>query len=74
MGISSFKHSLKNICRHGIAYAAELAGSEQKYCIRGAYKHRTEYCYFDDSEFKDEYQKEVYERARDLAENGETLS
>lgn len=67
MGISSFKHSLKNLCHHCIAYAAELAGSEQKYCIRGAYKHRTEYCYFDDSEFKDEYQKEVYERVREIA-------
>jgi len=69
MGIASLKQRLIDISRHGIAYARELAGAQQKYCIRGAYTHRNKYCYFDDTEYKDEYQKEVYERAAEIAEH-----
>jgi hypothetical protein len=55
------------IIRHGMAYATELMGAKSKFCIRGAYEHRTEAIHFDDTWFTDEYQKEVYLRAADLA-------
>lgn len=39
----------------------------ERYCIKGSYVHREEYCYFDDTETKETWQKEVYERAEQLA-------
>jgi hypothetical protein len=54
---------------HGIAHIKELMGAESKFCIRGAYNHRTEAIHFDDTGFTDEYQKEVYLYVADLARN-----
>jgi SAM-dependent methyltransferase len=67
MGISALKRIAKDVALHGIANARELLGAPSRYGIRGAYKHRSEYCYFDDTALTDEYQKEVYVRAADLA-------
>jgi hypothetical protein len=39
-----------------------------RFCIRADYKHRESYAYFDDTPLKDEWQKEVYIRAKRLAE------
>jgi hypothetical protein len=66
--VSDIKRTAKDMARHGIAYAKELAGAESKFCIRGAYRHRTEISYFDDTKLKDEYQREVYLRAADIAQ------
>jgi SAM-dependent methyltransferase len=63
----TLKQVTRNLARHGIALARELAGAEPRYDIRGAYRHRTEYSYFDDTHYTDEYQKEVYVRAAELA-------
>ena len=54
---------VRNIARHGLAIAKEFAGAERHFCIRGSYRHRTEVLHFDDTKFKDEYQREVYLRA-----------
>jgi SAM-dependent methyltransferase len=67
MSIAVLKRTLKDIALHGLAQARELMGAESRYGIRGAYRHRTEYCYFDDTALADEYQKEVYLRAAALA-------
>jgi len=40
--------------------------SKDLYCIRSDYTHRSEPSYFDDTPFKDEWQKEVYLRAAEL--------
>ena len=69
MVISEIKGAVKDVIRHGVAYATELMGAKSTFCIRGAYKHRTEAIHFDDTGFTDEYQKEVYLRAADLARN-----
>ena len=67
MRISTFKRPVKDVALHCIAHVKELMGAKSKFCIRGAYKHRTKTCYFDDTRLTDEYQKEVYLRAADLA-------
>src|SRR4051812_28986266 len=67
MSIRALKRVAKDIALHGIANAKELMGANSKFGIRGAYKHRSEYCYFDDTGLADEYQKEVYLRAAELA-------
>ena len=69
MSIAELKKAVKNVARHGIAHAKELMGAEPKYCIRGAYRHNTKVCYFDDTGFGDEYQKEVYLCAATIAES-----
>ncbi len=69
MEITSVKRTIKDLALHGIAHAMELLGAESKYCIRGAYQHRSAYCYFDDTQFSDEYQKEVYLRAAAIVQN-----
>jgi len=45
---------------------APLLGAESKFAIHPGYNHRTEIAYFDDTENTDNWQREVYERARDL--------
>ena len=67
VGISAIKQFASNIAIHSMARARELMGAESRYCIRGAYRHRNTYCYFDDTPLTDEYQKEVYLRAADIA-------
>ncbi len=67
MGLSALKRSVKDVALHGLAKAKELFGAESKYCIRGSYRHRSKYCYFDDTSLADEYQKEVYVRAASIA-------
>src|SRR5262245_46591059 len=67
MAFAAFKRAVKTLALHGIAHGKELMGAESKFCIRGAYRHNTKYCYFDDTPFEDEYQKEVYLRAADIA-------
>ncbi len=42
-------------------------GVPGRYGIRGAYAHRETVSYFDDTSLTDEYQREVYERAAELA-------
>jgi hypothetical protein len=71
----AFGKGVRNVARHGFAKAKELAGAERHFCIRGSYRHRTEVLHFDDSKFKDEYQREVYLRAAALAtaENVKTV-
>ena len=63
------------VARHGIACAKELMGADFKFCIRGAYQHRTEVSYFNDTHLTDEYQLEVYLRAVEIArsENANTV-
>jgi len=75
MMVTAIKRTVKDVMLHGIAKANELMGAESKFCIRGAYKHRTEAIHFDDTGFADEYQKEVYVRAAELArtENVKTI-
>src|SRR5262245_19311574 len=58
---------VKDLPLHCIAILKELTGAKSEFCIRGAYKHRTEISYFDDTRLTDEYQKEVYLRAAELA-------
>jgi len=65
LGIKSFT---RNVIIHSLARVREALGAESKYCIRGAYRHRNAYSYFDDTALTDEYQKEVYVRAADIAE------
>jgi SAM-dependent methyltransferase len=67
VSIQSIKRLAKDLALHGIASAREMLGAQSRYGIRGAYRHRTEYCYFDDTPYADEYQKEVYLRAAELA-------
>jgi SAM-dependent methyltransferase len=69
MSPQSVKRLAKNVALHGIAIANELLGAERRYGIRGAYRHRTHYCHFDDTPYTDEYQKEVYQRAARLAQH-----
>jgi SAM-dependent methyltransferase len=74
MGGSAIKNITRSIVIHSVARVREMMGAESRYCIRGAYKHRNEYCYFDDTPLTDEYQKEVYLRAADIAEKGDVKS
>jgi hypothetical protein len=67
MAISTIKRTMKDVMVHGIANVKELMGAGPKFCIRGAYQHRTEVSYFNDTGQTDEYQKEVYLRAAALA-------
>ncbi len=46
--------------------AAPLAGGKRAYAIHPGYVHRNRAEYFDDTENSDEWQREVYEVARDL--------
>jgi len=63
----SYREIAKTLIRYGAALAKERLGAEKKYCIRGGYVHGRDYNYFDDTPFKDEYQKEVYVRALEIA-------
>jgi hypothetical protein len=65
------KRGAKGVTRLGAAHARELSGAESRFCIRGAYAHRTEAIHWDDTGFTEEYQKEVYLRARN--ENVKTI-
>lgn len=38
------------------------------FCIKSGYVHRTHEVYFDDTSYKDEWQKEVYQHARRIAD------
>lgn len=67
MNLQSIKQFTRNVALHGLAVAREALGADSKYGIRGAYRHRTRYCYFDDTPYADEYQKEVYLRAAAIA-------
>lgn len=67
MNVQTLKRIVKDVALHGIAHARELMGAKSQYDIRGAYSHRAEYCYFDDTALADEYQKEVYLRAAAIA-------
>src|SRR5437899_2610774 len=60
------RYQAKGILRLSAARAKELIGAERRYCIRGAYKHRPEYSYFDDTQLTEEWQREVYQRAAKL--------
>jgi SAM-dependent methyltransferase len=71
MTIDTIRRVVKDVTLHGLAQARELMGAKSQYGIRGAYKHRAEYCYFDDTAFADQYQKEVYLRAADIAATGD---
>src|SRR3990170_2791407 len=46
---------------------APILGGPSRYAIHPGYDHRSEIAYFDDTENTDNWQREVYERARDLA-------
>jgi len=59
---------LRHVKRSGAASFKELAGAKERFCIRAAYKHRHDYAYFDDTSLKDEWQREVYVRAQQIAE------
>lgn len=59
--------TLRGALRFGVANLKELTGAEERFCIRGAYRHRARYHYFDDTEMTDEWQNEVYQRAIELA-------
>ncbi|HSI54483.1 MAG: class I SAM-dependent methyltransferase [Ramlibacter sp.] len=67
MNIRTLKSTTKDIALHGLAAVRELMGAESRFGIRGAYEHRDRYCYFDDTALADEYQKEVYVRAAEIA-------
>jgi len=58
---------VKQLLRLGAAHLKEALGAEQKYCIRGAYQHRSAYTYNDDTGLTDEWQREVYQRASKIA-------
>lgn len=75
MGLAALKRLAKDVALHGIANTRELLGARPRYGIRGAYRHRSQTCYFDDTPLTDEYQKEVYLRAAALAaqESVETI-
>lgn len=45
---------------------ASVFGGPSKYAIHPGYDHRAEPSYFDDTDNTDNWQREVYERARDL--------
>mgnify|MGYP003381924867 CR=1 FL=1 len=61
------KSAMVDLAMHGLAYAKEMMGARSEYSIRGGYRHRSQYCYFDDTSLKDEYQKEVYLCAAEIA-------
>jgi SAM-dependent methyltransferase len=63
------RHKLKMNAKFGAARLKELLGAREEFCIRGAYKHRDKYVYFDDTSLKDEWQREVYIRAASLAKD-----
>jgi len=68
--ILSLKASVRNALRHVRAVIRErLMGAPRRYGIRGAYVHRATVSYFDDTALTDEYQREVYERAAELAKS-----
>ena len=47
--------------------ATDISGANaDNYCIPAWYRTRPENAYFDDTAFKDEWQREVYLYARDL--------
>lgn len=66
LGNVKLLYRAKGLLRLGVARTKEILGAESQYCIRGAYKHRAEYCYFDDTELTDEWQREVYQRTAKL--------
>lgn len=67
MNISRVKRIARDVALHGIANARELLGAKSSFGIRGAYRHRSQCRYFDDTGLADEYQKEVYLRAAEIA-------
>lgn len=68
MNGKTLRRMAKDVFLHGRAHLREWAGAESRYCIRGAYRHREEGAYFDDTVFRDEYQREVYIRASEIAD------
>lgn len=66
MWTAELKQALRTMIRFGVANIREILGAESRYCIRGAYRHNIKTCYFDDTSFADEYQKEVYLYAADI--------
>lgn len=66
--LSLVKHNLRTAARHARAVVRErLFRAPTRFGIRGDYIHRGESAHFDDTASTDEYQREVYERARDVA-------
>ena len=51
--------------------AVKLKDNNMSFCIKDGYTHRTQELYFDDTGLKDEWQKEVYQYARDVAEQNQ---
>ena len=69
--VRNLKAIARNALNHVRAFVRErLLGAPRRYGIRGAYVHREAGSYFDDTEMTDEYQREVYERAAELAKSG----
>jgi hypothetical protein len=60
--------AINAISRHSMGRITELMGAAPKFEIRGGYKHRDQYVYYDDTPGEDEYQREVYLRAALLME------
>ncbi|HEX3110690.1 MAG TPA: methyltransferase domain-containing protein [Thermoanaerobaculia bacterium] len=66
--IDTVKHRVRVGARHARAFARErLLRKPGRYGIRGDYLHRSAGSHFDDTSSTDEYQREVYERAAELA-------
>jgi SAM-dependent methyltransferase len=65
------KNQLRTALRYARAFAKErLFRAPKRYEIRAAYVHRSEPSPFDDTPFRDEYQREVYVRAAELGKAG----
>lgn len=63
------RHDVRTMLRHVRAVVRErLFRVPGRYDIRGGYVHRSVAPHFDDTSFTDEYQREVYERAAELAQ------
>lgn len=61
-------NGLRTPARHALAFLRErVTGSAERYDIRAGYAHRAETIHFDDTPHEDEYQREVYQRAAELA-------
>lgn len=70
VGARLAKNAIRNLTRHAAARVREYLGAPEQYCIRGGYVHRAEASHFDDTGYRDEYQREVYVRAAELAAEG----
>jgi SAM-dependent methyltransferase len=58
---------LKRRVRHALSSHKESASANSLYGIKAGYRHRLDNAHFDDTPNKDEWQREVYERAAEIA-------